>query len=216
MQSTDHDKIITKPGLLCNILLITLCVIEIINYSLTTPSTIFTFLRRLVSSWGWSFWTSPICSAAAFLVIGVEPLSRSTHSRSSLKIHENTQSRDYSTIDYVTETVQNELGKLEMDMQGDRALYTCIRPPFFLTPTHSPRRHLVHACSVSARCSIYYVMLPTQRHWLVIKINHGNHNEHAQNTTGSRKEFCSSFFRGAVPVDKHHEHAKLPFYIFSG
>ena len=45
-----------------------------------------TFLSRLLSSWGCSFCTSPICSAAACRVTGVDPVSISIHRRSSLNV----------------------------------------------------------------------------------------------------------------------------------
>lgn len=44
----------------------------------------FTFFSKLCNSCGWSFCISPICSAAALRVTGVDPHSNNTHNLSNL------------------------------------------------------------------------------------------------------------------------------------
>jgi len=44
-----------------------------------------TLVSKLLSSYGCSFCTSPSCSAADFLINGVEPVSKRRNKRSSLK-----------------------------------------------------------------------------------------------------------------------------------
>ena len=44
-----------------------------------------TLVRRFPNSYGCNFWTSPSCSAADFLIKGVEPVSKSRNKRSNLE-----------------------------------------------------------------------------------------------------------------------------------
>ena len=44
-----------------------------------------TFAKRLLSSYGWSRWTSPSCSAADLRMSGVDPVSSNRNNRSNLE-----------------------------------------------------------------------------------------------------------------------------------
>ena len=95
--------------------------------------------------------------AAAFLVTGVEPVSRSTHSRSSLDLRTYSNKLRFSLL-YAAKIRPKSISNDQFTASQRERKFMLCQPAIFLAPTHT---HLVaiflHACSVVSLPFIYDV-----------------------------------------------------------
>ena len=93
------------------------------------PDIMPTFARRLLSSCGWSFWTSPSCSAAERRMRGVEPVSNSRNRRSNLE-------RGKSAGNILSPTQQNQQDEMAAILQMSSNAFFLIKRLGILTRFH--------------------------------------------------------------------------------